>query len=98
MKKIGKKIFAVCLICLLLLQLYQPVSNKGNGQVLSTDFARTYSVPKNVETILKNSCYDCHSNHTNYRWYDYIQPARMLVESHIKDAKQNLNFSELGEL
>jgi Haem-binding domain len=96
MKKLFKKIFSIGLICFILIQLYQPARNIDNGQLLPTHFTKVYHVPENVQNILQNSCYDCHSNHTNYRWYDYIQPARTLVESHIKNAKNDLNFSEWG--
>lgn len=39
---------------------------------------------------------DCHSNNTDYTWYDYIQPTRFFVEAHIKEAKYALNFNEWG--
>jgi hypothetical protein len=56
-----------------------------------------YSVPKNVEAILRTSCYDCHSNNTNYPWYSNVQPIRFFMEHHIKEAKENLNFNEFGK-
>ncbi len=96
MKKGLKKIFIISFICFVLIQFYQPAQNTDNGQVSSTYFSIVDSVPLNIQNILQNSCYDCHSNNTNYRWYDYIQPARALVESHIKNAKKDLNFSEWG--
>ena len=43
---------------------------------------------------LQTTCYDCHSNNTNYRLYSYIQPARFFMEEHIKDGKKDLNFNE----
>jgi hypothetical protein len=81
----------------ILLQFYQPARNIDNGQTSTIiHFTKIYNAPQSVQSILQNSCYDCHSNNTNYRWYDYIQPARTLVESHIKNAKNELNFSEWG--
>lgn len=53
-------------------------------------------MPPEVQTILQTSCYDCHSNNTNYPWHSYIQPVRLLMESHIKKGKKDLNFSEFG--
>lgn len=50
--------------------------------------------PDKIRNIVQASCYDCHSNNTNYRWYDYVQPARMFVEYHIQEGKKELNFSE----
>ena len=78
------------------MQLYQPARNENFEQVNISEFTKVYKVPKNVETILKTSCYDCHSNNTNYPLYSYVQPARFFMESHIKKGKENLNFNEWG--
>jgi hypothetical protein len=96
MKIIIKKILFVGLIIFLLMQLYQPARNEAFEQDMTANFTEVYKVPKNVETILRSSCYDCHSNTTNYRWYDLVQPARYLVENHIVEAKKELNFDEYG--
>lgn len=96
MKKIIKKILIIGSVIFLLIQLYQPARNLAYEQDLTANFTKVYTVPKNIETILRNSCYDCHSNNTNYPWYSYIQPARMLMESHIKKGKKDLNFNEWG--
>ena len=78
------------------MQLYQPARNESYEQDFTANFTKVYKVPKNVETILQTSCYDCHSNNTNYPLYSYIQPARFFMESHIKEGKENLNFNEWG--
>jgi hypothetical protein len=96
MKRIFKKILFIGLIIFLLMQLYQPARNLGYGQDITANFTKIYNVPKNVKTILRTSCYDCHSNYTNYPWYSNIQPARFFMESHIKEGKEELNFSEYG--
>jgi hypothetical protein len=96
MKIIIKKILFIGLIIFLLMQLYQPPRNISFEQDITGNFTKVYNVPKNVEIILRTSCYDCHSNNTNYPWYSYIQPARFFMESHIKEGKENLNFNEWG--
>lgn len=96
MKKIIKKILSIGLIIFLLMQIYQPAQNIGFEQDINANFTKVYNVPKNVEIILRTSCNDCHSNNTNYPWYSYIQPVRFLMESHIKEGKENLNFNEWG--
>lgn len=78
------------------IQFYQPALNVDKGQVYTTDFTQSYKMPVEVKAMLQTSCYDCHSNNTNYVWYDYVQPARSMVENHIKNAKQDLNFNEWG--
>lgn len=96
MKKSIKKIVVFVLLFFLLMQFYQPARNLDNGQVLPEHITKVYQVPANVQTILQTSCYDCHSNNTNYPWYSYIQPGRIFMENHIKEGKENLNFSEWG--
>jgi hypothetical protein len=96
MKKILKKIFFIGLILFLLMQLYQPARNIGFEQDLTANFTKVYNVPENVKIILRTSCYDCHSNYTNYPWYSNIQPVRFFMESHIKEGKEELNFNEFG--
>ena len=78
------------------MQLYQPARNESYEQELTANFTKMYDVPKNVETTLRTSCYDCHSNNTNYPLYSYMQPARFFMEEHIKDGKKDLNFNEFG--
>ena len=51
-------------------------------------------VPATINNQLQVSCYDCHSNNTNYPWYSKIQPAAWYLEDHIKEGKDELNFNE----
>ena len=97
MKKIIKKILIIGFVIFLLMQLYQPARNESYEQELTANYTKMYDVPKNVVTILRTSCYDCHSNNTNYPLYSYIQPARFFMEEHIKDGKKDLNFNEFGK-
>lgn len=73
-----------------------PTTRNQSVLILQTDFNNTFEVPYNIQNILKKSCYDCHSNNTNYPWYHKIQPASWLLENHIKEGKKGLNFSEFG--
>ncbi len=54
------------------------------------------NIPYVVQELLVNSCYDCHSNNTQYPWYFYIQPVSMLLGDHIEEGKKELNFNEFG--
>lgn len=94
MKKSAKRILLVGFILFLLIQIYQPAWNTDKGQMPSDGFASLYNAPKEIQNILQNSCYDCHSNNTNYPAYSYIQPARYFMEKHIKEGKVELNFNE----
>lgn len=93
--RILKKILLVLLIVFIAIQFIQPARNTS-GQVLPTDISKTVSVRENVQQILRTSCYDCHSNNTNYPWYNYMQPTAWILANHIKHGKKDLNFSEFG--
>lgn len=56
------------------------------------------SVPDSIESIFRNSCYDCHSNQTKLQWFDKITPANFIVASHIKEGRKALNFSDFDSL
>ena len=90
-----KKILLAIVFFFIALQFIQPARN-NNGQVLPTDFTNTYAVPAGVRTLLRNACYDCHSNNTRYPWYVNTEPLAWIMTGHIKDGKEKLNFSEFG--
>jgi len=93
--KILKVIGWVLLIALIAIQFIP--SNLNEEEVdPTTSFATVYNVPKNVNTILQTSCYDCHSNNTEYPWYNKIQPVAMYLDSHVEDGKKHFNFSEFA--
>lgn len=96
MKKLRKIVF-VLLVLFIAIQFFQPARN-ANGQDLPTNITKLYTVPNNVQELLTNSCYDCHSDNTNYPWYSHIQPGAWLMASHIKEGKSVLNFSHFGNL
>ncbi|HEY9170579.1 MAG TPA: heme-binding domain-containing protein [Lutibacter sp.] len=90
-----KKVFLFLLISFVGIQ-FMPTTRNQSNVILETDFLKTFDTPNNVQNLLKNSCYDCHSNNTNYPWYNKIQPVSWLLENHIKEGKKELNFSEFG--
>ena len=54
--------------------------------------------PPEIRQILRNSCYDCHSNETRLAWFDRIIPAEWLVTEDVRSARRHVNFSEAGAL
>jgi hypothetical protein len=45
-------------------------------------------------SIAATSCYDCHSNETDWRVYAYVAPVSWLVRRDVEDGRDKLNFSE----
>jgi hypothetical protein len=93
--KLAKGILLVSCILIIVLQFIRPVHN-NSSQVLTTDISKVIIVPDKVLSLLKNACFDCHSNNTLYPWYSDIQPMGWLMAYHIKQAKKQLNFSDFG--
>jgi len=50
--------------------------------------------PENVMQILRNSCYDCHSNEVKWPWYSNVAPMSWLVAYDVDEAREHMNFSE----
>ncbi len=88
-----KKVLVGLLMLFGIMQLLQPTKNVSEG-VSENDISKAYAMPVNVQDVLTKKCYDCHSNNTHYPWYIHIQPIGWWMASHIKDAKDELNFSE----
>ena len=49
---------------------------------------------KGAEQLAIDSCYDCHSNLTRWRWYSNIAPVSWLVQKDVDEGRKALNFSE----
>jgi len=49
--------------------------------------------PSGVQSILKRSCYDCHSHETVWPWYTYVAPFSWLTGHDVHDGRRKLNFS-----
>jgi hypothetical protein len=93
--KVFKKIILFLLIVFVCIQ-FIPTNRNQSTEILETDVTKVFEVPQNIQTLLNESCYDCHSNNTKYHWYDKIQPVSLFVERHINEGKKELNFSEFG--
>lgn len=93
--KIFKRIMMILLLVFIGIQ-FVPTELNTSNEILETDFTNTFVVPEQIQNILEVSCYDCHSNNTKYPWYNKIQPIRWILEDHINEGKEELNFSEFG--
>ena len=90
------KIILLALLVILVAIQFIPTSLNKTGEVPVKDITQVFPMPLKVEGILKNSCYDCHSNNTKYPWYNKIQPVAWYLGNHISNGKKELNFNEFG--
>ncbi len=74
-----------------------PTSQNQSNTIPKTDFMLVNDVPKQVERIITTSCYDCHSNNTDYPWYNKVQPVAWFLEDHVTHGKEELNFNEWAD-
>ncbi len=49
--------------------------------------------PAEIVAVLRNSCYDCHSNETKWPWYSHVAPVSWWLVDHVESARKRLNFS-----
>lgn len=73
-------------------------TEKNDTADMQYDISTKYSIPADVNVILKNACNDCHSNSTTYPWYSNIQPLGFWLDHHVNDGKKHLNFSTFTKL
>ncbi len=91
--RIVKIVALVLLVCFVGIQ-FMPTELNQSDIVPKTDFLLVNNPPENISTLLQESCYDCHSNNTDYPWYNKIQPTAWFLENHIAHGKEELNFNE----
>jgi len=53
----------------------------------------TSGIPASVSAVLRHSCYDCHSNETQWPWYSYVAPVSWMLSHHVHEGRDHLNFS-----
>jgi len=52
------------------------------------------TLPAKVESVLRRSCQDCHSNQTRWPWYSYLAPMSWIVAHDVHAAPRQMNLSE----
>jgi len=91
-KQFFKYIIIPLTILFVAIQFFRPERNEGELNL--APFIAETNASKEVVTILKKACTDCHSNKTNYPWYSNIAPFSFKISSHVIEGKDELNFSE----
>lgn len=90
-----KKVLVILLVVFILIQFF-PIDRTNPTPTPQLDFLTIKKTPESTATIIKNSCYDCHSNETKYPWYSRIQPVSWLLKNHIDEGRKKLNFSNFA--
>lgn len=91
--KLLKKILLSLLMVFIIAQFFGP--EKNQGEIASLDaFIKETHPPDDVMIVLKQACFDCHSDFTRYPWYSNITPANYWMDGHVQHGKEELNFSK----
>ncbi|MEO8590396.1 MAG: heme-binding domain-containing protein [Flavobacteriales bacterium] len=64
-----------------------PVPDPANDMLVVTN------APTDIQQLVIGACYDCHSYKTQYPWYVNVTPVNFIMQSHIAEGREVLNFS-----
>ena len=95
-QRLLKIAFIVLMAALVSIQFIRPQKNNGSYESINSFEADT-APSTQVAAILKQNCYDCHSNRTQYPWYAQIAPISLWLNDHIQDGKKHFNVSAWNE-
>jgi hypothetical protein len=90
-----KFIAGIMVILLIAIQFFPAKKNLGDNGT-ANDLIVMYKTPADISHLLTSACYDCHSNHTQYPWYNRIQPVGWFLGNDIQEAKKHINLGEFS--
>lgn len=93
--KFVKPSLVVVAVAFVAVQFVRPAKNLGTTDP-TKELSAAVSVPAEVGAILRESCFDCHSNATRYPWYAEVMPVGWYLADHVDEGKAHLNFSEFA--
>jgi len=96
MKRIVLIVVGVLVVVFIIAQFFRPAQN--NSEINAEHILKNENIPPKVQTVLENSCLDCHSNTTQYLWFHHIVPVAWMINGHIEDGKEELNLSDWRSL
>ena len=91
--RILKKILLLLLVIFVIAQFFRPEKNNGDTASLN-NFIIDTNPSDEVLSVLKETCFDCHSDFTRYPWYNNITPVNYWMADHVNHGKGKLNFSK----
>jgi hypothetical protein len=90
------KILIIIVVVALIALQFVPNKMPENAVAGKDDLINSGVLPSTISSILRTSCYDCHSNQTSYPWYSKVAPASWLLAKDVREGRDELNFSEWG--
>lgn len=96
LKKITLKNSLLTIFILLIIFQFFRIDKTNPPLDAANDIAVVAQMPAELHTLIKASCYDCHSNEVKYPWYTNVAPLSWWIKHHINEGREELNFSEWG--
>ncbi|MBH1960310.1 MAG: heme-binding domain-containing protein [Flavobacteriia bacterium] len=87
-----KKVLVILLVAIVLIQFF-PIDKNNPAPTPGMDFLAIKNTPESTANLIRNGCYDCHSNESKYPWYSNVQPIAWFLKDHIDEGRKKLNFS-----
>jgi mono/diheme cytochrome c family protein len=84
------QIVGVCAVGLLLIQLIPFGHTRTNPPAV----AEPNWSSGQARTLVKEHCFQCHSNETHWTWYTNIAPGSWLIAMDVIEGRQHFNFSD----
>jgi len=98
MKNIARISLYILLGSFIFIQFFR-IEKNVSEEVSEHDFLKQNpGMPEMLQSTFSRSCYDCHSNNTNYPWYSNIAPFSWVIDQHIRNGKHEMNFSDYDTL
>ncbi|MFK7950140.1 MAG: heme-binding domain-containing protein [Saprospiraceae bacterium] len=89
LKKIG-----IGLVVILILMQFKQIDKTNPEYNETEDFITMTQPPREIANLIEYACYDCHSYQVIYPWYSSIAPISWMIEHHIEEGREHLNFSQ----
>ena len=92
-----KRILIILAILFAILQ-FIPANRPEVTMDNPNDLLSNNEIDPAISSLIRTSCYDCHSNETHYPWYAYVAPVSFLVSRDTKEGRGEMNFSDWEKL
>ena len=86
------RIIALSVIGVFIILQLIPVNQTNPAVVQSAE------MPDEVASIMRESCFDCHSNETRWPWYSKIAPGSFLITRDVNEGRKHLNLSDFSNM
>ena len=90
MRKILSVLIGIGILGFALIQLVPFGHEHTNPPTISEP---QWSSPE-ARALVKENCFQCHSNETNWTWYSNISPASWLIQFDVNEGRDKFNFSD----